>query len=230
MQSKTVVISGITGKMGSFVCDKLQSDSTYNILYGLALEKDTYNTYKIHKAIKAKPDILIDFSNSAFSYKIIKYCLKNKIKVISGTTNLTIDQITELENLSVSNKTSFIWSPNFALGASLLQTNFKSLKKYYPQIDIVEAHKKHKLDKPSGTAKVYAAYLDIKVEEVNSLRLHNELATHEVIFSNESEKLIFKHIITSRNAFITGIYIALKQVESEEYIKSVGLNEFSKIV
>ena len=73
-------------------------------------------------------------------------------------------------------------------------------------------HHKHKKDTPSGTAKfiqeeIQDSLKKIKVKKkvnISALRSGDSTGEHSIIFSGEGERVIIKHISSSRNIFANG--------------------------
>ena len=68
----------------------------------------------------------------------------------------------------------------------------------------VEIHATSKKDAPSGTAKVLARSLNISEDKIQSLRLNQAPAIHEIIFSSLDERVYLRHEILNKKAFLTG--------------------------
>ena len=221
-----LAIAGLNGRMGSFLYRVLSKRSNYEITYGIDMKID-YKSIPLYKKIREDlTDILIDFTEASFSYKLIKEALNKRIKVISGTTGFTKSQIEELKSLSEKLHISLILVPNYALGASILYHEAANLLELFDSYDIIESHNINKRDIPSGTAKEYARLLNISEDKIQALRLNEVIATHEIILNNPGERLIIKHEILSRDAFLKGFLQALDYISDDEYHEIVGLKDF----
>jgi 4-hydroxy-tetrahydrodipicolinate reductase len=94
-------------------------------------------------------------------------------------------------------------------------------------IDITDIHHKQKIDTPSGTALSIKESIEKSLKKnqirknvnVSSIRAGDSTGEHSVIFSGEGEKIIIKHISTSRGIFAQGAIETAKWV----YNKKVGL-------
>lgn len=224
-----VCILGKLGRMGSFLNYVLENRVNYEVVSGIDIKNDYSKTLvfnNVEEAYNSEPfDILIDFSVSDISFKSIEYCLKNNIKVLSGTTNIKPNKMKYLKELSITNKTSFIWTPNFALGAAILYDLSRRINSYFTSYDIIESHNINKLDSPSGTAKEYADLLDVREDKIQSIRLNDVITSHDVIFNNKGEKLIIRHEVYHRDAFLKGFLKSLDKLENNN-ISIVGLKEY----
>jgi 4-hydroxy-tetrahydrodipicolinate reductase len=101
----------------------------------------------------ADADFLIDFTRPEGTLKHLAYCAEHGIKMIIGTTGF--DDAGKAEIRAAAEKTAIMLSPNMSVGVNvtlkLLEMAARSLSEGY-DIEIVEAHHRHKVDAPSGTA------------------------------------------------------------------------------
>ena len=101
----------------------------------------------------ADADFLIDFTRPEGTLAHVAYCAEHGIKVIIGTTGF--DDAGKAAIKAAAGKTAIMLSPNMSVGVNvtlkLLEMAAKSLSEGY-DIEIVEAHHRHKIDAPSGTA------------------------------------------------------------------------------
>lgn len=218
-----VVVIGINGSMGKYIADVLDKRDGLNLIGGIDLNK-SYNRYEIREYDNFENiDVIVDFSNKT-SIDYLKRALNENIKVISGTTGFSDLELNELKKISKINKTSFIWTPNYAKGASYMYRIMRSLKKAYELDDLIETHKIGKKDSPSGTAlELSKGFNQLKVQ---SVRVKDSVASHEAVFSSTGEKIKIIHEISNKNAFIIGFLNAFDRLITDDYICVVGLNEY----
>lgn len=168
--------------------------------------------------------IYLDFSTPDKAYEGIKNALLKGQKVISGTTNIDNDKMIELKKLSILNEASFIWVPNYAIGASVMGELLDIIKGKFRDISISETHHISKIDTPSGTAKEYGNKLN--VTNIVSNRLDTNIIYHEISLENPGEKLIIRHEILDKEAFLNGIRLAINVISNIDYILLIGLDDF----
>lgn len=98
-------------------------------------------------------DCLIDFTRPEGTLEHLAYCAEHGIKLVIGTTGF--DDAGKEAIREAAEKTAIVFAPNMSVGVNvtlkLLQLAAKSLSEGY-DIEIVEAHHRHKVDAPSGTA------------------------------------------------------------------------------
>ncbi|PWF48786.1 4-hydroxy-tetrahydrodipicolinate reductase [Massilia glaciei] len=96
---------------------------------------------------------LIDFTRPEGTLRHLAYCAEHGIKMIIGTTGF--DEAGKAAIRAAAEKTAIMFAPNMSVGVNvtlkLLELAAKSLSEGY-DIEIVEAHHRHKVDAPSGTA------------------------------------------------------------------------------
>ena len=101
----------------------------------------------------AHAQYLIDFTRPEGTLKHLAYCAEHGIKMIIGTTGF--DDAGKAAIRAAAQKTAIMLSPNMSVGVNvtlkLLEMAARSLAEGY-DIEIVEAHHRHKVDAPSGTA------------------------------------------------------------------------------
>lgn len=101
----------------------------------------------------AQIDCLIDFTRPQGTLEHIALCRKAGVAMVIGTTGFEADGKAAIAE--ASRDIPVVFAPNMAVGVNLvfklLDTAARILNQGY-DIEIVEAHHKHKIDAPSGTA------------------------------------------------------------------------------
>ena len=113
---------------------------------------------------------LIDFTRPEGTLAHLKVCRELGVKLIIGTTGFSDAQKAEIE--AASRDIAIVMAPNMAVGVNvvfkLLAQAAKALSEGY-DIEIIEAHHRHKVDAPSGTA--------LKMGEIVAEALGRDLKT-----------------------------------------------------
>jgi len=136
-----VVVTGSGGRMGRAVIEAAQADRDLTLAA----------TLDIGDALApiALADVLIDFTRPEGTLEHLKHC---KAAVI-GTTGFSESQLKTIRE--EAKRIPIVLSPNFAIGVNVLfrlaETAAAALGDAY-DVEIVEAHHRHKIDAPSGTA------------------------------------------------------------------------------
>ena len=98
-------------------------------------------------------DCLIDFTRPEGTLAHLKVCEQLGVKLVIGTTGFTDAQKAEIAD--AAQRVAVVMAPNMSVGVNvtlkLLQMAAKAMSTGY-DIEIIEAHHRHKVDAPSGTA------------------------------------------------------------------------------
>lgn len=177
------------------------------------------------------PDVVIEFSNPEVAFNNIKVCLENKIPVICGTTGW-LDHKSDIEKITLDNKTAFLYGSNFSLGVNLffaLNEKLANLMEGFSEynVQLEEIHHTHKKDAPSGTAislaqgiikndKRFDAW---KLDETQNQELgifairEDEVpGTHSVYYKSDVDEIEIKHTAFNRNGFAVGAVVAAEWI------------------
>jgi 4-hydroxy-tetrahydrodipicolinate reductase len=157
-------------------------------------------------------DYIIDFSSENGIYEYGEAARKNKIKIISAISHYDEKEIRLLKK--TSQETTVFWSPNITLGVNFLIYAAKFLQKIAPwsDIEIIEEHFKGKKG-VSGTAKKIAKNLQLKEENINSIRAGGIVGKHEVIFGFPFQTVRLIHESISREAFGNGVLFVAENIK-----------------
>jgi len=167
---------------------------------------------------------LIDFSSPDGFAVALKFCRKNKIPFISGTTGLSDKH---LEGLSAAKKIiPILIASNMSLGIANLK---RAIERYLVTINtsvkckIIEIHHAKKKDSPSGTALEIVKFLENyhanKIDgliDVKSYRIGNIFGIHRIEFKSDEGITNFQHIARSRDVFAKGALQAARSINSME--------------
>ncbi|MBK1711925.1 4-hydroxy-tetrahydrodipicolinate reductase [Rubrivivax gelatinosus] len=121
----------------------------------------------------AGADVLIDFTRPEGTLAHLAACRELGVGLVIGTTGFTPQQKAEIA--AAAQQVGIVFAPNMSVGVNvvlkLLETAAKSLAEGY-DIEIIEAHHRHKVDAPSGTA--------LAMGEAVARALGQDLAEHAV--------------------------------------------------
>jgi len=176
----------------------------------------------------AGADVLIDFTQPAGTLAHLQVCRELGLAVVIGTTGFDADQKAQLaahaEHLRI------VFAANMSVGVNvmlkLLQQAAKALGPDY-DIEVVEAHHKHKVDAPSGTAlamgEVLAQVRGIDLHEDGVFARHGHtgarppgsigfatvrggdiVGEHLVMFAGTGERIEISHKSSSRANYAEG--------------------------
>ncbi len=151
-------------------------------------------------------DVAIDFSLPAGLDALLALCEVRGAALVSGTTGLSSQQRTALQN--ASHRIPVLWSANFSLGVAVLEDMVEraAAALHAWDCDIVESHHTRKLDAPSGTALALgeAAKRGGAEPRYASLRAGDIVGEHLVQFAGQGERIELIHRATNRDIFARG--------------------------
>lgn len=173
-------------------------------------------------------DVLIDFTRPDASMDYIEICRQVGKKIVIGTTGYSEAQKAAIAE--AAKDVAIVIAPNFSVGVNLSLKLLEMTAKVmgdYTDIEVIEAHHRHKVDAPSGTAlrmgEVVAAALgrdlkdcaiygregdtgarDRKTIGFSTIRAGDIVGEHTVMFADEGERVEITHKATSRMTFANG--------------------------
>jgi len=227
MEKKEVLKLAIIGhgKMGKII-EKLSKTKGFEI--GAIIK--TPDELFLKKDSLLACDVAIEFTKPSSAYQNVKFCLENKLPIVSGTTAWN-DQLKEVKQLSTSLDVSFFHANNFSLGVHyFFQANkmlAKGLNELEYHIEIEEIHHTEKKDAPSGTA-IAAAEIITKEQSqydgwtmegneaskinITSKRIEEVKGTHIIKFVSEIDEISISHKAFTRNGFAEGALLAARYI------------------
>ena len=176
----------------------------------------------------AKSGVLIDFTRPEGTLSHLAVCRELGVKMVIGTTGFSDAQKAEIA--AASKDIAIVMAPNMSVGVNvtlkLLEMAAKALATGY-DIEIIEAHHRHKVDAPSGTAlkmgEVIANALgrDLKDCAVYTregvtgerdpssigfatIRGGDIVGDHTVLFAGTGERIEISHKSSSRATYAQG--------------------------
>lgn len=185
-------------------------------------------------------DVLIDFTRPEGTLEHIAFCVANKKKMVIGTTGF--DDAGKQAIADASKQISIVFASNYSVGVNLV---FKLLEKAakvmgdYCDIEVIEAHHRHKVDAPSGTALSMGEHIaktlgrDLKTHGVfaregitgerkrdeigfATIRAGDVVGEHSVWFADEGERVEIAHKASSRMTFANGAVRAAKWLQTKQ--------------
>ncbi|MCK9269105.1 MAG: 4-hydroxy-tetrahydrodipicolinate reductase [Bacteroidales bacterium] len=215
------------GKMGKLV-GKIATEAGHQIVATI----DKPNDWQINEAALRQADVAIEFSTPDAVVENIYECFRRNIPVVTGTTGWEHHKA-DVRAYCVQNHQTLFAASNFSLGVNVffrlsrqLAAMMNELPGYEVRID--ETHHIHKLDKPSGTARVLADDLVDKLHHktgwssdkntdnetiaVISHRIGEVNGEHIVTYTSPEDIIEIKHTALSRRGFALGALRAAQWV------------------
>ena len=255
MEPIRVVVYGASGKMGREIINTLCREPEMKVVGAVDREATDESCLPLPDEWEAipfssdldyiltscQPDVLVDFTIAKATMLAVRLAIKRGVNLVIGTTGLTTDELSEIDQLVKAHQVGAVVAPNFALGAALMMHLARVAAKYLDYAEIIERHHQLKADAPSGTALSTARAMAIargkpfsrppergktlpsrgeQVEgiTIHSVRLPGLLAHQEVILGGAGQTLSIRHDTISRECYMPGIILAIKEV-----IKRQGL-------
>lgn len=236
-----VMMHGCNGAMGQVISGIIEESESAVMAAGIDFKDDGHNPYPVFKNLEdcnVDVDVIIDFSSSKATDRLLSYVAEKQIPLVLCTTGLSEEQLKKVEE--TSKKTAILRSANMSLGVNVLlklvNTAAKVLADADFDIDIVEKHHKLKVDAPSGTALALADAVNEALHNeyeyiydrsqrrirrpkkeigISAVRGGTIVGQHDVIFAGQDEVIEFHHTAYSKAIFGKGavsaaIYLAGK--------------------
>jgi len=184
-------------------------------------------------------DVLIDFTHPTTTAEHLDYCLQQNKRMVIGTTGCDAQLENEIRDAGQS--IAIVYAPNMSVGVNLclklLQTAARVLGDDV-DIEVIEAHHRHKVDAPSGTAlkmgQVVAETLGRNLAECavygrqgqtgerkrktigfETIRAGDIVGDHTVMFAGVGERVEITHKASSRMTFAKGAVRAAQWLGSK---------------
>ena len=173
-------------------------------------------------------DVLIDFSLPAATEQNMQICAQHNVAMVIGTTGFNEQQ--EAVLVEASKKIAIVYAGNYSTGVNLSLKLLEMAAKAFgtdADVEIIEAHHKHKIDAPSGTAYMMAEAVaeargqnlkDVAVygregqtgaRETGTIGIHairggEIIGDHTVMFIADGEVVEITHRARARMTFAAG--------------------------
>jgi 4-hydroxy-tetrahydrodipicolinate reductase len=243
MSALRIAVAGASGRMGRMLieavrdADDLALAGALDIAGSPAIGQDAMaflgatsgvSITSDLKAGLANAQVLIDFTRPEGTLAHLAACRELGVKAVIGTTGFSEEQKARIAELAVHN--AIVLAPNMSVGVNVvlkvLEVAARALKEGY-DIEIVEAHHRHKVDAPSGTAlkmgEVVAAAVGRNLKDCAvyaregltgerdpssigfaTVRGGDIVGDHTVLFAGTGERVEIRHQATSRANFAQG--------------------------
>ncbi|MBK5934672.1 dihydrodipicolinate reductase [Rhodovulum imhoffii] len=176
----------------------------------------------------AQAQAVIDFSTPAASVGIARLAAQARAVHVIGTTGFSPE---DLEQIRLAARHAIVVrAGNMSLGVNLLVQLTRRVAAALDadfDIEVIEAHHRHKVDAPSGTAlmlgQAAAEGRGVALDEVSergrdgltgarargaigfsAIRGGDIVGEHDVVFAGEGERIVLRHVATDRAVFARG--------------------------
>lgn len=185
-------------------------------------------------------DVLIDFSLPDATEQNMQICAANKVAMVIGTTGFNAQQEQVLKE--ASKQIAIVYAGNYSTGVNLSLKLLAMAATAFgndADVEVIEAHHKHKIDAPSGTAYMMAEAVaeargqnlkDVAIygregqtgeREAGSIGIHairggEIIGDHTVMFIADGEVVEITHRARARMTFAAGAVRAATWVIKQE--------------
>ncbi|MDP1783497.1 MAG: 4-hydroxy-tetrahydrodipicolinate reductase [Hydrogenophaga sp.] len=244
-----VCVAGASGRMGQMLVEAVRSSGDCQLTGALdipgsaMLGQDAAGfagqasgvliTADLVRGLGAS-QVLIDFTRPEGTLAHLRECVKLGVNAVIGTTGFSDDQKAEIAEAAKS--IAIMMAPNMSVGVNvtlkLLEMAAKALSTGY-DIEIIEAHHRHKVDAPSGTAlkmgEVIADALGRELKDCAvyaregvtgerdpssigfaTIRGGDIVGDHTVLFAGTGERIEITHKSSSRVTYAQGSLRAVR--------------------
>ncbi|PID45746.1 MAG: 4-hydroxy-tetrahydrodipicolinate reductase [Proteobacteria bacterium] len=238
-----IAIVGAAGRMGKTLVEAVQADEHSQVTVGTVLPDSSLvgadlgevagigkNQVALSSSLEAAGDfdVLIDFTTTDATMAHLDYCVAHGKSMVIGTTGFSDEQKARIQ--AAGERIPLVFAPNMSVGVNLC---FKLLDMAARvlgdtvDIEVIEAHHRHKIDAPSGTAlgmgEVLAKALDRDLKKCavygregvtgererqtigfETIRAGDIVGEHTVMFADIGERIEITHKASSRMTFAKG--------------------------
>ena len=168
MSVQNTAIAGSAGRMGRALLEAVAQSSDFRLKTALEradspfVGKDAGEIIGMPNGVAITDnvdvalsdcDVLVDFTRPEGTMLHLDVCARNGVKMVIGTTGLSSEDQARIK--AAAKKIAIVQAPNMSVGVNLLFNLLDVASRVLAEgydIEIVEAHHRHKVDAPSGTA------------------------------------------------------------------------------
>jgi 4-hydroxy-tetrahydrodipicolinate reductase len=244
-----IAIAGCGGRMGKVLLDCVAQASDLELFSALEYEGSPLLGNVVAEGVKISADmesalkgadVLIDFTRPEGTLRHLEICRQHGVNMVIGTTGFNAQQKAQLG--AAARDIGIVFAPNMSVGVNLvfklLETASRVLANGY-DIEIIEAHHRHKIDAPSGTAlgmgEVVARTLGRDLSECAvygrdgvtgerdpstigfaTVRGGDIVGDHTVLYAGIGERIEITHKASSRATFAMGAIRAARYLQQNK--------------
>ena len=255
-QPLRVAIAGASGRMGQMLAQALteaadcQLVGALDVASSVFIGNDATGFLGQASGVVIQSDlriglqnahVLIDFTRPEGTMAHVKVCRELGVKMVIGTTGFSDAQKADIQAASLD--IAIVMAPNMSVGVNvtlkLLEMAAVALAKDY-DIEIIEAHHRHKVDAPSGTAlkmgEVIAQALGRDLNQCavfdrqghtgarpanaigfSTIRGGDIVGDHTVLFAGTGERIEITHKSSSRSTYAEGSLRAARFLAGQQH-------------
>ncbi|MCC1480354.1 4-hydroxy-tetrahydrodipicolinate reductase [Roseibaca sp. Y0-43] len=250
---RKIAVFGVSGRMGQMLVREIDAASGASLSAAVeraghdwigqdlgrmmgGAARDLVVTDDIDAALAAS-DVIIDFTAPAATVALARRAADAGVAHVIGTTGFDDDDLAALAEIGT--RGHIVRAGNMSLGVNLLVTLARQVAAALGEefdVEIVEAHHRHKVDAPSGTAlmlgEAVAQGRGVNLSDVadrgrdgitgarregaigfHAIRGGDFIGEHDVIFAGPGERVTLRHVASDRALFARGAVRAAMWLE-----------------
>jgi len=243
-ESIGIAVMGASGRMGQMLIDVISASDKAHLIgvterpghdwigadLGEVLggKRSGVHVYDDPLDVIVKAQAVIDFTSPAATVAHAELTAQARAVHVIGTTGFSADDLRHLE--AAARHAVIVRAGNMSLGVNLLvkltERVAAALDADY-DIEVIEAHHRHKVDAPSGTAlmlgEAAASGRGVKLSEAedrgrdgitgarargaigfSAIRGGDIVGEHDVLFAADGERIVLRHVASDRSVFARG--------------------------
>jgi 4-hydroxy-tetrahydrodipicolinate reductase len=239
-----IVITGASGRMGQMLIKTVLESDKARLVGAVEREGHDWAGHDLGEAMGQAPlgvrvtddpieafvhaQAVIDFTTPQATLDFALLSAQARLVHVIGTTGMDDKQIAQLE--PAARHAVIVRAGNMSLGVNLLTQLTRRVAQALDEdfdIEVVEAHHRHKVDAPSGTAlmlgEAAAQGRGVRLADVAdrgrdgitgarergnigfaAIRGGDVVGEHDVIFAADGERIVLRHVATDRAIFARG--------------------------
>ncbi len=239
-----IVITGASGRMGQMLIETVNASDKAELVgviereghdwvgrdLGECMGGSASGVPVVSDAIEVVKDAhaVIDFTTPAASVEMAALAAQARVVHVIGTTGMTDGDLAKIK--AAARHATIVQAGNMSLGVNLLVQLTKKVAQALDEdfdIEVVEAHHRHKVDAPSGTAlmlgEAAAEGRGVSLSDTkdsgrdgitgarkrgdigfSAIRGGDVVGEHDVIFAADGERIVLRHLATDRAIFARG--------------------------
>ncbi len=251
-----IAIAGVAGRMGQNLLRAAEQHDQVEVIAGSERESSSFIGVDLGELIHTEPkqrvvekdlnkaldqvDVIIDFTSPQVTLDNLALCKEHNKGMVIGTTGFSDQQLEMIEEFA--QYIPVVLAPNYSVGVNLLFKLLEQAAKVIGEesdIEIIEAHHRHKVDAPSGTAlgmgHAIANAMGNKLDDVAvyaregitgerskdeigfaTLRAGDIVGEHTALFADIGERIEITHKASDRMTFAKGAIRAARWLEHKE--------------
>lgn len=255
-----LAIAGAGGRMGRMLIEAASKDAMVSVTAALEhgaspLVGATVDGIRVTADIEAalsNADVLIDFTRPEGTLVHLAHCAQLGVRAVVGTTGFDAAGTEVIARMA--KQTGVVHAPNMSMGVNVTARLVRDAARALgmdADIEVFEAHHRHKVDAPSGTAlmlgRVAAEARGQKLDEVavydrhgvtgervagtigfTTMRAGDIIGDHTVFLVLNGERIEITHRSNSRATYAEGAIRAAKWLVGEK--KANGLYDMNDVL